>query len=96
MKGVGVFCPTLNLSVVLKPCLEDTYPAPRGPLPFRALAANGANIEIKSEILISLVPIMLELLFGLTDTDINSHIRPTDPTEAGQSAEILVLHFINS
>lgn len=30
---------------------------------------------------------MLELLFGLIDIDINWHIRPTDPTEAGQISE---------
>lgn len=58
MKGVGVFFPPLNLVQVLKPCLEDTYPAPRGPLPFRALAANRANIEINTGVLISLVPII--------------------------------------
>lgn len=58
MKGVGVFFPPLNLVQVLKPCLQDTYPAPRGPLLFRELAANGVNIEIKSEVLLSLVPII--------------------------------------
>lgn len=58
MKGAGVFFPPPNLVQVLKPCLEDTHPAPRGPLPFRPLAANGANIEIKSEVLISLEPII--------------------------------------
>lgn len=44
-----------RVSIKYKQLLKDTYPAPRGPLPFRALAANRTNDDINSDLQLMLV-----------------------------------------